>query len=73
MILELILGLPLNLMGVGDSHKKRSTVWYKVPLVDTWGWTMDVDAYGMNQIIAPLEAIDPTLMRAIFPEALTGG
>jgi hypothetical protein len=32
-----------------------------------------VAAYGMGHIMAPLEKIDLRLMRAIFPEAPTGG
>ena len=35
--LEPIPGPPLNLMGVGDSQKTRSTVRYKIPLFDTGG------------------------------------
>jgi hypothetical protein len=46
---------------------------YKVPLVDTGGRTVEVAAYGMKHIMAPLETVDPTLMRAVLPEALTGG
>ncbi len=34
---------------------------------------MEVAAYGMDHIMAPLEAVDPTWMRAVFPEAPTGG
>jgi hypothetical protein len=30
-------------------------------------------AYAINHIMDPLEAVDPTLMRAVFPEAPTGG
>jgi hypothetical protein len=71
--LEPIPGPPLNLMGVGDSQKTRSTVRYKVPLFDTGGRTVEVAAYGMDHIMAPLEAVDSTWMRAVFPEAPTGG
>jgi hypothetical protein len=71
--LEPIPGPPLNLMGVGDSQKTRSTVRYKVPLFDTGGRTVEVAAYGMDHIMASLEAIDSTWMRAVFPEAPTGG
>ncbi len=71
--LEPIPGPPLNLMGVGDSRKTRSTVRYKVPLVDTRGQTVEVAAYGMDHIMAPLEAVSPRWMRAAFPEAPTGG
>ncbi len=46
---------------------------YKVPLVDTGGRTVEVAAYGMGHIMDPLEAVDPQLMRAVFPEAPTGG
>jgi hypothetical protein len=70
--LEPILGPPLNLMGVGDSQKTRSTVRYKVPLFDT-GRTVEVAAYGIDHIMAPLEAVDSTWMRAVLPEAPTGG
>jgi hypothetical protein len=73
MRLEPIPGPPLNLMGVGDSQKTRSTVRYKVPLVDTVGRTVEVVAYGMNHSMAPLETVDPMLMRAAFPEAPFGG
>jgi hypothetical protein len=58
---------------MGDCQKTRSTVGYKIPLVDTGGRTVEVAAYGMNHIMAPLETVDPTLMRAVFPEAPTGG
>ncbi len=71
--LEPIRGPPLNLMGVGNGQKTRSTVRYKVPLVDTGGRTVEVAAYGMGRIMDPLEAVDPLLMRAVFPEAPTGG
>jgi hypothetical protein len=72
--LKPIQGLPLNLMGVGNSQKTRSTVWYKIPLVDTGGGrTVEVAAYGISHIMDPLEAVDPGLMRAVFPEAPTGG
>ncbi len=30
-------------------------------------------AYGMGHIMDPLETIDPKQMRAVFPEAPTGG
>jgi hypothetical protein len=42
--LEIIPGPPLNLMGVGDSQKTRSTVRYKIPLFDTGGRTVEVTA-----------------------------
>jgi hypothetical protein len=71
--LEPIPGPPLNLMGVGDSQKTRSTVWYKIPLFDTGGRTVEVVAYGMDHIMAPLEAVDSTWMRAVFPEVPTRG
>ena len=58
--------------GVGDSQKTRSTVRYKVPLFDT-GRTVEVAAYGIDHIMAPLEAVDSTWMRAVLPEAPTGG
>ncbi len=60
-------------MGMGDSQKTRSTVRYKVPLFDTGGRTVEMAAYGMDHIMSPLEAVDSTWMRAVFPEALTGG
>jgi hypothetical protein len=34
---------------------------------------VEVAAYGISHIMDPLEAIDPVLMRAVFPEAPTGG
>jgi hypothetical protein len=71
--LEPILGPPLNLIGVGDSQKTRSTVRYKVWLVNTGGPTVEVAAYGTDHIMAPPEAVDPTWMRAVFSEALTRG
>jgi hypothetical protein len=71
--LKPIQGPPLNLMGVGDNQKTRSTVRHKIPLVDTGGRTVEVAAYAINHIMDPLEAVDPTLMRAVFPEAPTGG
>jgi hypothetical protein len=71
--LEPIPGPPLNLMGVGDSQKTRSTVRYKVPLFDTGGRTVEVAAYGMDHIMALLEAVESRWMRAVFPEAPTGG
>jgi hypothetical protein len=70
--LKPIPGPPLNLMGVGNNQKTRSTVRYKIPLVDTGGRTVEVAAYGMGHIMDPLETIDPKQMRAVFPEALTG-
>jgi hypothetical protein len=71
--LKPISGPPLNLMGVGNSQKTRSTVRYKIPLLDTGGQTVEVAAYGMDHIMAPLEAVDSTWMRAVFPEVPTGG
>jgi hypothetical protein len=71
--LEPIPGPPLNLMGVGNSQKTRSTVRYKILLVDTGGWTVEVAAYGMGHIMDLLETINPKQMRAVFPEAPTGG
>jgi hypothetical protein len=71
--LKPIPGPPLNLMGVGNGQKTRSTVRYKVPLVDTGGRTVEVAAYGMGHIMDPLEKVDLRLMRAVFPEAPTGG
>jgi hypothetical protein len=71
--LEPIPGPPLNLTGVGDSQKTRSTVRYKVPLVNTRGRTVEVAAYGKDHIMAPLEAVSPAWMRAAFPEAPTRG
>jgi hypothetical protein len=71
--LKPIPGPPLNLMGVGNGQQTRSTVRYKVPLVDT-GWrTVEVAAYRMSHIMDPLEETDLRLMRAVFPEAPTGG
>ncbi len=46
---------------------------YKIPLFDTGGRLVEVTAYGMDHIMAPLEAIDSTWMRAVFPEVPTGG
>jgi hypothetical protein len=71
--LEPIPGPPLNLRGVGDSQKTRSTVRYKIPLFDTRGRMREVTAYGMDHIMAPIEAVDPKWMRAAFPEVPTGG
>jgi hypothetical protein len=71
--LKPIPGPPLNLMGVGNGQRRRSTVRYKVPLVDTGGRTVEVAAYGMSHIMDPLEETDLRLMRAVFPEAPTGG
>jgi hypothetical protein len=71
--LKPIPGPPVNLVGVGNSQKTRSTVRYQIPLVDTGGRTVEVAAYGMGHIMDPLETIDPVLMRAVFPEAPTGG
>ena len=34
---------------------------------------MEVAAYGMSHIMDPLEETDLRLMRAVFPEAPTGG
>jgi len=34
---------------------------------------VEVAAYGMGHIMDPLEKIDPKQMRAVFPEAPTGG
>ncbi len=71
--LEPISGSPLNLMGVGGSQKTKSTVQYKIMLFDTGGRAVEVTAYGTDHIMAPLEAVDSTWMRAVFPEVLTGG
>jgi hypothetical protein len=71
--LKPIPGPPLNLMGVGNGQRTRSTVRYKVPMVDTGGRTVEVAAYGMSHIMDPLKKIDLRLMRAVFPEAPTGG
>jgi hypothetical protein len=71
--LETIPGPPLNLMGVGDSQKTKSTVRYKIPLFDTGGRAVEVTAYGKDHIMAPLEAVDSTWMRAVFPGVPTGG
>ncbi len=71
--LKPIPGPPLNLMGVGNGQRTRSSVRYKVPLVDTGGRTVEVAAYGMSHIMDPLEETDLPLMRAVFPEAPTGG
>ena len=73
MRLEPIPGPPLNLKGVGDSQRTRSTVRYKIPLFDTGGRMKEVTAYGIDHIMAPIEAIDPKPMRAVFPEVPTGG
>ncbi len=66
-------GPPLKLMGVGDSQKMRSTVRYKIPLFDTGGRTVKVTAYGRDHIMAPLEAVNSTWIRAVLPEVQTGG
>jgi hypothetical protein len=71
--LKPIPGPPLNLMGVENGQRTRSTVRYKVPLVDTGGRTVEVAAYGMSHIMDSLEEADLRLMRAVFPEAPTGG
>jgi hypothetical protein len=60
-------------MGVGNGQRSRSSVRYKVPLVDTGGRTVEVAAYDMSHIMDPLEETDLRLMRAAFPEAPTGG
>jgi hypothetical protein len=48
-------------------------VWYKISLFDTGGRTVEVSAYGMDHIMAPLEAVDSKWMRAVFPEVPTRG
>jgi hypothetical protein len=63
--LEPIPGPPLNLMGVGDSQKTRSTVRYKIPLFDTGKRMVEVTAYGMDHIMAPIEAVNSKWMRAV--------
>ncbi|MFN9908986.1 MAG: hypothetical protein ACK56F_23165, partial [bacterium] len=71
--LKPIPGTPLNLMGVGNGQRSRSSARYKIPLVDTGGRTVEVAAYGMSHIMDPLEETDLQLMRAAFLEAPTGG
>jgi hypothetical protein len=56
--LKPIPGPPLNLMGVGSGQRSRSSVRYKVLLVDTGGRTVEVAAYGMSHIMDPLEETD---------------
>jgi hypothetical protein len=66
-------GYLLDLTGVGSEQKTRSTVRYKVPLVDTGGRIVSVQAYGIESITSPLKAVDPALMRPLFPVAPPGG
>jgi hypothetical protein len=71
--LKPIPGPPLNMTGVGNSQKTRSTVRYKILLVDTGGRTVEVAAYGISHIMDPLETIEPEMIKAVFPEVPTGG
>jgi hypothetical protein len=61
-------GSPLNLVGIGNDHRSRATVRYKVPLIDISGRTVLVTAYGIKRILAPLVEGDLAPMRAAFPE-----
>jgi hypothetical protein len=60
-------------MGRGNSQKTRSTVCYKIPLVNTGGRKVEVATCGMSYIMALIDAVEYSLMRAVFLEAPTGG
>jgi hypothetical protein len=44
-----------------------------VPLIDTGGRVITVTAYGIENIMSPLESGDITLMRETFPEVPNSG
>jgi hypothetical protein len=54
MRLRAISGLPLNLTGVGNGHRSRSTIRYKVPLLNVGGQVVPVTAYAMEHIMDPM-------------------
>ncbi len=45
---------PLRLEGIGDGHRSKATIRYKVPLIDTGGRVITVTAYGIESIMSPL-------------------
>jgi hypothetical protein len=59
MILQAVPGPPLNLTGVGNGHKSRSTVRYNVSLLDVEGRVLLMTAYAMELIMDPMEEGDP--------------
>ncbi len=73
MKLQAIPSSPLNLEGIGDGHRSKATIRYKVPLVNTGGRVIMVIAYGIEHIMFPLGGGDMTQMRDAFPEVPAGG
>jgi hypothetical protein len=73
MKLQAIPSSPLRLEGIGDGHRSKATIRYKVPLIDTGGRVITVTPYGIENIMSPLGSGDITLMREAFPEVPTGG
>jgi hypothetical protein len=71
--LPAIPGSPLRLEGIGDGHRPRAATHFKVLLVDTGGRAITITAYGLDNIMSPLDGGDITSMREAFPEVPTGG
>jgi hypothetical protein len=53
---------------IGDGHRSKATICYKVPLVNTGGRVIKVTAYGIEHIMSPLGGGDMVQMREAFPE-----
>jgi hypothetical protein len=60
-------GSTLNLVGIGDGHRSRTSVPYKVLLINFGVRTVLVTAYGIKRIMTPLDEGVLAPMRVAFP------
>jgi hypothetical protein len=62
----------LHLNGVGGGRQSQARERYKIPLVDLSGHVVEITAYGLDKITTSMNAVNPSDMHAVFPEAPAG-
>ena len=63
----------VKLHGIGGGCDTTARARYKVPLTDIGGRVVTIDAFGVENIMPPLEEGDLAAMKAAFPEVPAGG
>jgi hypothetical protein len=63
----------VRLQCVGNDRGTTAKARYKVPLLDIGGRVVTLLAFGIENIMSPLQEGDLASMKAAFPEVPTGG
>jgi hypothetical protein len=63
----------VRLQCVGNDRGTTAKARYKVPLLDIGGRVVTLLAFGIENIMSPLQEGDLVYMKAVFPEVPTGG